>query len=213
MMVSPCTMYEEYITMDEDSLKMEITCLRQKIARLERRVKSDSRDEVIICPSLDVELYTTRDYLDKAILACSKLGYEFSYTKKEQRRNDFLEGLSRLKEIKLEIETFAKWRETHVLTFLSEQVQYDYEYSLLGGKDEKSRTILDETDVLTILEETYIEEWKRRYFKPVLDGESWSLSIRFADKRAKKYYGCNDYPKTFKKLLYNLKKWREKEKS
>ena len=211
MMVSPYALYEDYITMDEDNLKMEIACLRQKIASLERKVKANYQNE-IICPNYDVQLYMTREYLEKAILACRELGYEFSYTKKEQRRIDFLEGLTSLKEIKLEIETFAKWRETHVLTFLSEEVQYDYEYSVIGGKDEKSRTILDKTDVLAILEEIYIEEWKRRYFKPVLDGESWSCAMCFTDKRAKNYYGTNDYPTTFKKLLRNLANWREREK-
>ena len=209
MMVSPYTMYEDYIKMDEDNLKMEIDCLRRLIARLERRVKKDSQDK-IICPSTEVMLYTAREYLEKAFLACSQLGYKVSYTKKEQRRKDFLEKLTKVKEIKLEIEAFARWRELHTLTFLATEVQYDYEYFMVGGKGEKSQIILDTTDVLSSLEEVYIEEWKRRYFKPVLDGESWSLSMSFTDKRAKNCYGSNDYPTTFKKLLRNLEQWRER---
>ena len=46
----------------------------------------------------------------------------------------------------------------------------------------------------TLYNKIYLHEWRRSYFEPVLDGESWSLEVKLTDRRRRYYYGCNAYP-------------------
>ena len=59
----------------------------------------------------------------------------------------------------------------------------------------------------TLYNKIYLHEWKRSYFEPVLDGESWSLEVKLTDRRRRYYHGCNAYPPYWdelKELLLGL---------
>ena len=57
------------------------------------------------------------------------------------------------------------------------------------GADAEWKKILN-----TLYKKLYLHEWKRSYFEPVLDGESWSLEVKLTDRRRRYYHGCNAYP-------------------
>ena len=46
-------------------------------------------------------------------------------------------------------------------------------------------------------------KWKREYFQPILDGTQWNLT-RLVQKKQKKTYGSNDFPKVYEELLRML---------
>ena len=52
----------------------------------------------------------------------------------------------------------------------------------------------------TLYKKLYLHEWKRSYFEPVLDGESWSLEVKLTDQRRRYYHGSNAYPPYWDKL-------------
>jgi len=54
----------------------------------------------------------------------------------------------------------------------------------------------------------YLHEWKNDYTDPdVLDGEQWSLEIRFTNGRKKQYTGSNAYPPYWKELCKIFKEY------
>ena len=49
--------------------------------------------------------------------------------------------------------------------------------------------------VNTLYSQLYLNEWKKRFVDPqVMDGTQWSLDINLSNRRARHYYGSNDYP-------------------
>jgi hypothetical protein len=60
-------------------------------------------------------------------------------------------------------------------------------------------------DFLSVLNDLHIEGWKPYYYKPILDGVQWSMSLYFEDEIIS-YSGSNAYPKNFNKFLKAIKK-------
>ena len=61
---------------------------------------------------------------------------------------------------------------------------------------------MNRSDFLHILEEIHIGKWKREYVDiDVLDGTQWDLTIEYTDGSKLDFYGSNDYPDNFRKLL------------
>ena len=49
--------------------------------------------------------------------------------------------------------------------------------------------------VNTLYSQLYLNEWKKRFVDPqVMDGTQWSIDINLSNRRARHYYGSNDYP-------------------
>ena len=51
------------------------------------------------------------------------------------------------------------------------------------------------------LEELNIDTWKNEYHEPVLDGETWEMTVKFVDGREKSIQSFNGYPKNWKNFL------------
>ena len=83
-----------------------------------------------------------------------------------------------------------------------EQV-YPYE-----GEQKKRISSFEWRRVLnTLYKKLYLHEWKKSYYAPILDGESWSLEVKLTDRRRRTYYGNNAYPPYWdelKELLLGL---------
>ena len=57
-------------------------------------------------------------------------------------------------------------------------------------------------EFLERFEGPHIEDWKQEYVDiEILDGIQWKLVITYVDGRQRKYWGSNDFPYNFKKLL------------
>lgn len=57
------------------------------------------------------------------------------------------------------------------------------------------------------LEDLHIENWKKEYFGPVLDGHGWDLSYKEVGKKTKHMKGSNAYPENyedFHALIYSI---------
>ena len=52
---------------------------------------------------------------------------------------------------------------------------------------------------------TYINEWDEDYMDPtVLDGESWTIRIKYGEGCERDWHGCNAYPPLWKQFLKTL---------
>lgn len=112
-------------------------------------------------------------------------GYDFVPSRKERRKENFIEDLKSLVELRLEANAFMRTRDEHVLKFSGDTVEYSY-----FTNDEKIGEVsyvmtLDRSECIGWIEELGIDEWKRKNFALVLDGVEWELTLKYAHKMAR----------------------------
>lgn len=98
-----------------------------------------------------------------------------------------------------------------VITITKNKKGADIYFELIYSQDgnhEKRISLAEWKKILnTLYKKLYLHEWKRSYFEPVLDGESWSLEVKLTDQRRRYYHGNNAYPpywNELKELFLNL---------
>lgn len=78
-------------------------------------------------------------------------------------------------------------------------------YPSFGGGEEALCIEITEAEFMKYIHKIYsasLLEWKEEYVDlGVLDGTQWTITVRYASGKERKWYGSNDYPPVWKKFL------------
>lgn len=200
MMICPMSVYDELKDKSVEEIKSAIRGFKQMIGKLKKKIERERffPAEVHICPSDDVVLSCTREYLEIAIKALEEKGVKYKRSQAEEKSVLFNDRIAEIVEINLRI---GSWCMPHFYTF-----------TIKEGRVEKSEYDLTNPIYLDVdafqfeLKKLYLGEW-RAYYSPerfgihILDGAQWELKVTFADGKSKSWGGSNDYPYNFEVLL------------
>lgn len=203
MMVCPEFVYEELKQKSTKEVLSAIRGFKQTIGRLKNKIEKERffPSEVIICPSDDVILSCTRDYLIKAYQLLAERGEDYKYSKNEEQSIEFDDNIKNIKLIKLRI---GEWccPKFYEFEIQNERVKF----KTLSILKENQSEVLSVESLFYGLERLHLGEWKH-YYKPdrfgvcILDGIQWELEIEYKNGKKKSWGGSNDYPYNFEELL------------
>ena len=208
-MICPETYYEMNLKGKTASQIMTaIRSLKREINRLKNTMEHPDYQPTI-CPSEDVRISCSRDYLARAIKALEDIGGTYTPTKAEQRAIRFDESIPYISKIEFCIGGFFDGYETRTYTLDDDKVHTEVEHSLIlkpSNLEDCSIEEMDKEDFLDCLRDLHIGEWRtnydpKRFGYAVLDGTQWHLYVYFSNgQRPVKIEGSNDYPYNFKRL-------------
>lgn len=205
MMICPETFYEMYLKgKNATQIMTVIRGLKQKIGMLKSFMESPAyADAVKICPSEDVRIACSREYLERAKLALEEAGGTYVSSAAEKKAMAFDESIPCINKVEFSIGGYFDGYETRTVTIDGDHIQTSIEPSLLrdpADVDDEFKE-MNKADFLSSLRELHIGEWRRRYDSEILDGTQWELTIYFSDGRKPvKIYGSNAYPYNFNRL-------------
>lgn len=209
MMICLETFYEMNLKgKNKEEIMTVIRGLKREIGRLKRTMEHpDYADAVKICPSEDVQISCSRDYLKRAIEALEEAGGTYTPSASEKRAMDFDAKLPYLTKVEFCIGGFFEGHRTITYTIDGDTVHTEmdppFEPIPIFEEDEK----LNKERLLYSLKNLHIGEWLKRYDcrrfrRYVLDGIQWHLYLYFSGgHRPVKITGDNDYPYNFEQLL------------
>lgn len=203
MMISPEYFYENELKgKTPEEIAKKIRGLKRKIGHLKRLIEHPDycTDFVIICPDENVQLYYTRLYLKRAIVAFEEAGGTYVLNKNEQRVAAFDATIPMITKIVFSIGGFDG-RTIHTITFDGLYVKLE--------KQERGFPVLDifeldppppltKEEFLEKFRDIHMGEWHKEYFnRNVLDGTQWNITIEYADGQTVRYGGSNAFPFSF----------------
>lgn len=191
----------------EELLKI-IRATKIKMGRLRKKMEHPyyKYGEKKVCPS-DLVIYKCdREFLNMAILQYISLGGEYKWSKTEIKDTEFDDNLENINKI-----IFYKGSCFSVPKLI--------EIDLSGEKLKIKRGIfgyacpIEEQTKESFLQEfgkLHIGEWRKSYQTErfgitILDGEQWSLKIKYKDGKRTTFDGSNAYPYNFQELLEVLR--------
>lgn len=201
MMMSPESYYMGLEGKTADEILTELNGLRQKISELKAALRSQDFTEPDIRPSRDVRLSMALDYFDMAKKALLEAGGEYVPTEDEQRALDFnarLDGLTALE--------FTVSRHFLITKTLSADFSGGKTFAkivrvsnpLYGDENRKKVGEIERERLITELKSIHMGDWDSSYNRlGILDGEDWSVTLRFADGSEECFHGGNAYPFSF----------------
>ncbi len=198
MLLSPEGYYSEFLEgRSADEIMDRIDDLRQEIAEL----KATLEDPNYVClttPDDDMRLSFARDYLKLAIQALEEAGGVYAPTKEEEEAAAFQQSIPAISTMTLRFGSVASFMEHRTIVFDNDDVYMkvahpwsDDEHTEVAvqlGNNEDDEP-LNKEDLLDLVAELDIGEWKDRYDRreydgyDALDGIEWSLEIQYADGR------------------------------
>lgn len=201
MMMSPESYYIGLKGKTAEEILAELDGLRGEIAELKAATRSRNYMEPETMPDKDVRLAMALDYFEMAKKALTEAGGVYVPTEDEQRALDLdarLDGLTALE--------FSVSSNFTVLKSLS--------IDFSGGKS--TAEIISETDplcgdgerkavgkigrkqLISALRRIRICDWDSVYrCLGIMDGEDWSVTLRFADGSEEFFRGSSAYPFSF----------------
>ncbi|MBR2861325.1 MAG: hypothetical protein IKB86_05760 [Clostridia bacterium] len=210
MMICPETFYEMKL---KGKTTAEITTvirgLKQEIGRLKNIVEHPEY-KCTMCPSEDVRISCSRDYLERAKQALVEAGGEYVPSAAEKKVMEFDANIPNIRKVVFSIGGYSCGYETRTYTVVGDTVRIDIEHSLdlkPSNLDECEIEDMDKECFLETLKYLHIGEWRnhynlKRYGYEILDGTQWDLEIHFNNgKKTVKIYGDNAYPYNFNRAL------------
>lgn len=200
MMICPLSVYDELRDKSVEEIKSAIRGFKQTIGKLKKKIERERffPAEIYLCPSDDVVLSCTREYLEMAIKALEEKGVKYKRSQAEEKAVLFNDRIAEIVEISLRI---GSWCLPHLYTFTIKEGRVE------RSEDDFTNPIdLDVDSFQCELKKLYLGEW-RAYYSPerfgvhILDGTQWELKVKFADGKSKSWGGSNDYPYNFDSLL------------
>ena len=206
MMICPMSVYDELKDKSIEEIKSAIRGFKQTIGKLKKKIEKERffPAEVYMCPSDDVVLSCTREFLEMAIKALEEKGVKFQRSQAVLKSLNFIIKLSEVDEIRLRI---GAWCSPHRYCFnIAEQKVKKYMVFTCEDAELDASYDVDVDSFLYSLSELHLGEWKS-YYSPskfgvnILDGIQWCVGIKFRDGTKRMWSGDNDYPYNFDKLL------------
>ncbi len=198
MLLSPEGYYREFLEgKTADEIMAEIDGLRQTIAELKAAIE-DPNYVCLTTPDDDMRLSFARDYLKLAIQALEEAGGVHTPTKEEEEAAAFQQSIPAISTMTFQFGSVASFMEHRTIVLDNDDVYMkvahpwsDDEHTEVAvqlGNNEDDEP-LNKEDLLDLVAELDIGEWKDRYDRreydgyAALDGIDWSLEIQYADGR------------------------------
>lgn len=204
MMLSPLNIYNELSLKSTEEIISAIRGFKNTIGRLKNKMERERffPSELIICPSDDVVLSCTREYMNAAFQLLEERGVSYPFSKADLRARETNEMLDDISEITFEI---GSWCSPRRLKCIKVNDYFEItECSMLGPISEPFA--IEAEPFIAELKKLHIGEWRTYYSSSrhgmeILDGEQWELEILFSNGKKKIWSGSNDYPYNFEALL------------
>ena len=175
-------------------------------------VRRDFYEEEQMCPSLQVQIDVQREYIKAAKEYYEEIGGKYVMNGNEQRAEEFEQAIPHICELSVEF-TGRNGGERRTFTRNGDKVKVVRDELSFNELTEYDEDLYDEwlwEDVLEIIEDCYLSEWKKKYVSRdmlVLDGDYWKVEIKYDnDSKKYRYEGSNSFPYSFKKFL-RLLEW------
>lgn len=186
-----------------EKIAVKIRGLKRTISQLKHTMEQPDYAPTM-CPTEEVRLSCTRDYLARAIEAYTAAGGKYILSKAELRAAEFDNDVEYITTITFSIGGFFGGYETRTLTVSDNDVYMDLSLSLAPiSEGEPTPEWFDKKEeFIAAFRNLHIEEWKHNYNNPyVLDGTQWEMKIEFGNgRKAILFCGSNAYPYNFGKL-------------
>lgn len=213
MMTSPEYFYETFLQgKNEKEIHTVIRRLKREIGRL-KNILAEPDYVCEICPSEDVQLWCTREYLEEAKKALAEVGGEYKMSKSELKVQEFNDNIPYISEIEFSIGGYLTETQIYRADLSGDDVRITSSSSFTDTENEIAISDDDKEFFFERLRDLYIGEWRKKYIKPhILDGTQWQLTIKYNNgKPQAKHYGSNAYPYSFEGLcdLFDIEfeKW------
>ncbi len=212
MMICPETFYEMNLKgKTAEQIMTVIRGLKKEIGRLKNVMEHpDYADAIKICPSEDVRISCSRDYLERAKEALEEAGGKYIPSAAERKAMEFDYNIPYISKVEFCIGGYHNGYKTQTYTIDGDEIQTNIEHPLILNQSETGE---DEPEEMTkeyflySLEELHIGEWRKKYDTKrfgytVCDGTQWHLEIYFSNgHKPVKICGDNAYPYNFDRLL------------
>ena len=164
MMLSPEVYYEEQLKgKTKEQIISAIRGLKQEIGLLKNIMESpDYGQELIVHPSEDVRLHWTREYLEKAKQAYAEAGGIYTFSKSEEKADDFDLNMDFICKITFGIGGFFGGYRSYIVEILHGLKAYtklwEHEESLILFDNENEEPFTRDT-FLAAFADLHIGEW------------------------------------------------------
>ena len=207
MMSSPEEFYEYQLKgKTEAQILTKIRSLKREIKRLIRILEHP--DYVCeVCPSEDVQLICSREYLSVAKRTLEEVGSTYIPTKADLKAAEFEKNIPFISRIDFSVGGFAMGYEKRVVEISNGQLQFYAEKFPMGDGQEEMNVDISPESFFDHIRDLHLSEWRRhydlfRYGMAVMDGVQWELVIYFSNgANPIRYHGDNAYPHNYKRLL------------
>jgi len=206
MMIYPLSVYDELKDKSEKEIRAAIRGFKNQIGRLKKILENPNYEEVM-CPSHELQLQMSREYLQNAIMALVNAGYEYSPSKSEEKSDLFNERLEDLMQIEFNVGGFFSTHERYIIKFNeTDDAVFTYDVGF-SSDSEVIRKTISKQECIKELQNLYMGEWKSKYWAEVLDGIQWEVKLWFYNNRQKLFHGSNAFPFSFSKLKELCEEW------
>lgn len=196
-MVCARYVYDTLLGLTREEIEAEIRRIKRRITYLKAEVLLEDLSGEGVCPSTWLRLAFLREELEDATKAYVDTGYEIKFTSVEKGRDRFQEDFKRLKNMTFS-RTGTDKEEVWSLQFLRKRVKIVHNDRRSGrGKV----WYVPKGELIDLLRQLHIEEWRRRYRAFVPRGEKWSLIFIYGDGTKRRYDGVDAYPFSYFRLI------------
>ncbi len=201
MMMSPESYYMGLKGKTAEEILAELNGLRREISELKAALRSNDFTVPDIKPSRGVRLTMTLDYFDMAKKALLEAGGEYIPTEDEQRALDFNARLDGLTVIEFSVSKHFLITKTLSADFSGGKTSAKIiceTNPLYGNESRKKIGEIGRERLISRLRQIHMGDWDSAYNLPgILDGEDWSVTVRFAGGSEECFHGSNAYPFSF----------------
>ena len=201
MMMSPESYYMGLEGKTAEEILTELNGLRREISELKAALRSNDFTVPDIKPSRGVRLTMTLDYFDMAKKALLEAGCEYIPTEDELRALDFKARLDGLTMIEFSVSRHFLITKTLSADFSGGKTSAKIiceTNPLYGNESRKKVGEIERERLISELKSIHMGDWDSSYNRlGILDGEDWSVTLRFSDGSDECFHGSNAWPFSF----------------
>ncbi len=201
MMISPESYYMGLKGKTSEEILADISRLRQEISALKDALRTNDFTVPDIKPSRDVRLSMAPDYFDMAKKALLEAGGEYIPTEDELRALDFNARLDGLTAIEFSVSRHFLITKTLSADFSRGKTSAKIicvTNPMYGNESRKKIGEIERERLISELKSIHMGDWDSAYNLPgILDGEDWSVTLRFSGGSEECFHGSNAYPFSF----------------
>ncbi len=201
MMISPESYYMGLEGKTAEEILTELNGLRREISELKAALRSNDFTVPDIKPSRGVRLSMALDYFDMAKKALLEAGGEYVPTEDEQRALAFNARLDKLTVIEFTVSRHFLITKTLSADFSGGKTSVkiiSVTNPLYGNERRKKVGEIERERLISELKSIHMGDWDSAYNLPgIMDGEDWSVTLKFSDGSDECFHGSNAYPFSF----------------
>ena len=201
MMMSPESYYMGLEGKTAEEILTELNGLRREISELKAALRSNDFTVPDIKPSRGVRLSMALDYFDMAKKALIEAGGEYTPTEDERRALGFNTRLDGLTALEFTVSRHFLITKTLSADFSGGKTSAKIiceTNPLYGNEMRKKVGEIEREQLIAELKSIHMGDWDSAYNQlGILDGEDWSVTLRFSGGSEECFHGSNGYPFSF----------------